>query len=155
MTALHERATAPPGPPPQRERLWLFGKDETGRLSEHFRVEEFHCGCAGADCHLTLLHPHLVSALQTLRSRLGRPLRLTSGYRCQRHNRQVGGRRRSYHTRGMAADVACASPEALEELARAAAEVPAVGAIGRYPLRSFVHLDVRPRRAGGPVTWSE
>lgn len=140
---------------PGRERLWLFPRQATGRLSANFAVDEFHCGCGDPRCHVTLVHPRLVEVLQTLRDRLARPLRLSSGYRCLAHNERVGGRARSFHTRGMAADVACGD-EAVAELAEAAAEVPAIGGIGAYPARGFVHLDVRPRRLDGtPVRWSE
>lgn len=71
------------------------------------------------------------------------------------YNRTVGGRARSFHTRGMAADIVCQTPEALVELAACAKELPTVGAIGQYAARSFIHIDVRPRKTGGQIeTWS-
>jgi len=147
----------PPGgtPPRRREYLWSFAKRHDEPLSEHFSLREFHCGCTSGRCHHTLVHPKLVESLQTLRSMLAQPLVITSGYRCPAYNRTVGGRPRSFHTRGMAADVLCRDDTELAELARAAARIPAVGAIGRYPQRHFVHLDVRPREADGRITeWS-
>jgi len=130
---------------PPRETVWLFGKTENGPLSAHFSLHEFHCRCNDRGCHQTLIHPRLVDVLQTLRESLGRPLPLTSGFRCKTYNRVVGGRIRSQHTRGMAADIACASLAQVEELAAAAQKLPAVGGLGKYPARLFVHIDVRPR----------
>lgn len=142
--------------PGRREHLWLFPKSARDQLSADFHLREFRCRCNAGRCHMILVHPRLVECLQALREQLARPLILTSGYRCNSYNKIIGGRPRSYHTRGMAADVMCQDLAQLEELAQAAAEHPAVGGLGRYPLRRFVHLDVRPRRdAGLPVTWSE
>lgn len=138
-----------------REQVWLFPKFEAGALSAHFDLREFRCHCKASRCHLTLVHPHLLEALQTLRQALGRPLLLTSGYRCASYNRVVGGRARSFHTRGMAADVACQELSQLRQLAEAAGRIAAIGGIGEYPLRHFVHIDVRPREFSGlPTRWS-
>ena len=138
-----------------RERLWLFPKGADTRLSENFTLNEFQCRCGEIRCHLTLVHPKLVETLQTLRELLARPLYLSSGFRCVSHNERIGGLVRSYHTRGMAADVVCATGAQMDELAEAAAGIPAIGAIGSYPGRGYLHLDVRPRGDGGTaIRWT-
>ena len=43
--------------------------------------------------------------LDPLREAWGKPLTVTSGYRCQELNRIVGGAKTSHHLRGMAADI--------------------------------------------------
>lgn len=43
--------------------------------------------------------------LDPLREAWGRPLTVTSGYRCPELNRAVGGSKTSHHLRGMAADI--------------------------------------------------
>jgi uncharacterized protein YcbK (DUF882 family) len=135
--------------------VWLFPKEQEGRLSANFALRELRCGCPERSCHHTLVHPKLVETLQTLREILARPLVLTSGFRCKTHNERVGGRLRSFHTQGMAADIACPSYEDLAELAETARRVPAVGAIGSYPAKGYLHLDIRRRAAnGGIVEWS-
>ncbi|MDH4225851.1 MAG: D-Ala-D-Ala carboxypeptidase family metallohydrolase [Deltaproteobacteria bacterium] len=134
--------------------MWLFSKGDDLPLSRNFSSGEFACHCGDRGCHMTLIHPKLVETLQTLRDRMARPLVLTSGFRCKTYNRVVGGRVRSFHTRGMAADVVCASLEDVAELSAMALEIPWVGAVGRYPARFFVHVDVRPRDgAGQSETW--
>ena len=141
---------------PQREVLWLFPKAGHERLSENFFLREFRCRCHASRCHMTLVHPALVESLQKLRETVRRPLMLTSGYRCPTYNRIVGGRARSFHTRGMAADILCQDLEQIRELAEAAGRISAFGGIGEYHLRRFVHLDVRPRGFSGmPEKWSD
>ena len=43
--------------------------------------------------------------LEPVRSKIGRPIVITSGYRCAKLNAAVGGVPKSYHTKGMAADI--------------------------------------------------
>lgn len=43
--------------------------------------------------------------LDPLREAWGKPITVTSGYRCPELNRRVGGSRTSHHMRGMAADI--------------------------------------------------
>lgn len=71
-------------------------------ISPHFRLREFQCRC----CGLVRIEPELVAALERLREALGgRPLLITSGWRCSRHNAAVGGAARSRHLAGRAADI--------------------------------------------------
>ena len=140
---------------PDRQMIWLFPKDGKARFTANFLLREFHCQCRERGCHYSLVHPKLVDALQMLREMVATPLVITSGFRCRNYNRVVGGAARSYHTRGMAADTHSPGGVGLEELAEAAAEISAFGAIGQYPARGMVHLDVRPRQPGSsPLTWS-
>ena len=138
-----------------RENLWMFGKGAREQLSSDFYTREFACRCRSSRCHFTLIHPKLVDVLQTLRHLLARPILITSGFRCKTYNKVIGGRPRSYHTRGMAADLLCHQPEHMEELLRAATDIPDIGGIGDYPLRRFIHIDVRHREPfTSPATWS-
>lgn len=43
--------------------------------------------------------------LDPLREKYGKPIKVTSGYRCQRLNKLVGGSQNSQHLYGMAADI--------------------------------------------------
>lgn len=45
------------------------------------------------------------NVLDPLRNAWGRPLTVTSGYRCPALNKAVGGSKTSHHMRGMAADI--------------------------------------------------
>lgn len=50
------------------------------------------------------------NVLDPLRARYGRPIYVTSGYRCRRLNDAVGGAYNSQHTLGQAADITAGSP---------------------------------------------
>lgn len=50
--------------------------------------------------------------LERVRGILGRPVLITSGYRCSRLNSAVGGAKRSYHVRYRAVDIAVSPSEA-------------------------------------------
>ncbi|MDR1515568.1 MAG: peptidase M15 [Synergistaceae bacterium] len=83
-------------------------------ISPHFKLSEFECRC----CRRVMLSSRLVPMLEELRGVLGRPLVITSGYRCDRHNAAVGGSKRSLHLIGRAADIlyrpAALSPREIE-----------------------------------------
>ena len=49
--------------------------------------------------------------LDPLREAYGKPIRVTSGYRCPQLNRLVGGSPNSQHMRGEAADIVAKNPE--------------------------------------------
>lgn len=109
------------------------------RLTENFTLAEFACRCCGA----AKIDPGLVQKLQQLRDRIGKPISITSGYRCQAHNRAVGGATQSQHMHGTAADIMVKglAPATVAEHA----EAIGFGGIGRYA--TFTHVDVRAGRA--------
>ncbi len=111
------------------------------RLSANFISSEFVCPC----CKSLQIDMRLIKGLEDLRSRIGKPLKITSGYRCPEHNKKVGGAQASEHVKGLAVDVALPKGITLEEMFKAASQVPqfANGGIGLYPQEGFVHLDVR------------
>lgn len=47
------------------------------------------------------------NVLDPARAALGAPVNVTSGYRCKRLNKAVGGARNSQHLKGQAADITC------------------------------------------------
>lgn len=53
---------------------------------------------------LKCLHELISYCLQPIRDKLGKPMIITSGYRCQGLNKKVGGVSNSQHTKGQAVD---------------------------------------------------
>jgi uncharacterized protein YcbK (DUF882 family) len=100
-------------------------------------LRRFRCRCCG-DC---LMKPPFLKAFAALEGCWG-TLRVTSGYRCFRHNRAVGGVPGSLHTRGLAADVACPR-ERQGELGTLARQM-GFNQVVLYPTRGFVHLGIKP-----------
>jgi len=72
-----------------------------------FNEKEFVCRCCGelppfARENIEAL---VENVLDPLRERYGKPIIVNSGYRCAKHNREVGGASGSQHMRGEAADI--------------------------------------------------
>lgn len=124
-------------------------KDGEKALAPNFRVREFACR-DGTDT--VLVDEELVRLLQAVRSHFGRPVRVTSGYRTQAHNRAVGGSPHSRHLSGQAADIQVDGVSVEDAAAYAETLLPATGGIGRYPPRQgraagWLHLDTRESRS--------
>lgn len=121
-----------------------------GDLSKNFNRNEFACRCTRSCGGSAPVDPRLVAGLQALRDMVGKPLTISSGFRCKRHNRAIGGAKDSLHTVAMAADVLVPegwTPGAFAELAESI-DVFRTGGIGVYP--TWVHVDVRTT---GPARW--
>jgi uncharacterized protein YcbK (DUF882 family) len=108
-----------------------------GDLSKDFSKSEFVCKCGcGAFC----LKDEMLQKVQQLRDAVKLPLIVTSGTRCNAHNREVGGVDTSDHLDGIAVDLRCSD---MKLLLRAALKMfPRVG-IG--PKRSFIHVDINKK----------
>jgi uncharacterized protein YcbK (DUF882 family) len=122
------------------------------KLTPNFSLNEFACH----DLDRTPVPDDLMSNvqrlaknLQVLRDYLGKPIRVTSGFRTQEHQEKVGKAKASYHCRAMAADlkVAGLTPVQLHAtIERLIADGKMEqGGLGLYP--TFVHYDCRGTRA--------
>ncbi len=88
----------------------------------------------------------VLTVLQPLRDRWGKPLEVNSGYRCPVLNALVGGVATSQHTRGEAADINAPNPIRLAQLAYDTPEIwREIDQMIVYP--TFVHFS---HRHGGP-----
>lgn len=121
--------------------------DENAKYSQHFAAREFVC----RDGSFFPMDRALTDLLQQLRDRLGRPVRVTSGYRSPAYNTQIGGAANSMHLYGRAADIQAdgVRPEAVAALAESL--MPDRGGIGLYVGQGFVHVDTRAAR----TRWKE
>jgi uncharacterized protein YcbK (DUF882 family) len=113
-----------------------------GDLTKNFSAHEFMCKCCGQPG----VKHKLVLAVQLLRDLTGRKIRISSGYRCPKHNREVGGVENSRHVKGEAADIVIAGMS-VEEMVKAAEQVKDFGGIGAYPSKGFIHVDIRSNKA--------
>lgn len=111
-----------------------------GDLSEHFSKSEFQCSCGcGFGTNPGDVSPELLNLLEMMREEINRPIRLTSGCRCEYYNHAVGGVSNSAHTRGTACDIAVQGGSHRRKLVDVAVMFFASG-IG--VARSFIHVDV-------------
>lgn len=115
-----------------------YTSSKTGKIQKNFEYREFlcHCGCGKAK-HDT----ELSSKLQTLRTYVGKPVNITSPYRCPSHNAAVGGARASFHMEGKAADFIIYNMNVWE--IGKICEAIGFNGIGVYD-DGYVHVDVRP-----------
>lgn len=122
-----------------------YDNSENVQLTKNFKLWEFRCKCG---CGTTLHDDQLSGFLQKIRDYFGRPVYINSGYRCEKHNRAVGGAAASRHMKGQAADIAV-DGIAPAEVAKFAESIGILG-IGLYETEKdgyFVHVDTRPYKS--------
>ena len=97
------------------------------------------------------------TALDPLRRHLGRPVRVTSGFRSEAVNTAVGGSKTSAHRRGLAADIKCSGLDA-HALMRAVidSDIPFDQAIAYAPSRGgHLHLGLSTGRMRRQTLWAK
>ena len=122
-------------------------KGSNTKLSANFNSSEFDCHGSGC-CSSTLVDDKLVTYLQQIREHFGKPVNISSGYRCATHNKNIGGATNSRHSKGQAADIYI-SGVAPAEIAKYAESMGILG-IGLYETNSdgfFVHVDTRETKS--------
>lgn len=124
--------------------IWLKGENKV--LSPHFKTAEFTCNCIFKGCDEQRLSGELLNRLERLRVAFGKPIDITSGYRCkayQDHLRASGhetAKGVSSHELGNAVDI---RPLHLKDLPDLCFVVPKeFSSIGTA--RTFIHVDIRP-----------
>ncbi len=109
-------------------------------LYPNFKQIEFVCSHTGK-CDM---NPMLLDSLQALRSELGKPLTVTSGYRDKAHPIEKAKAEPGYHAKGQAVDIACGADQAFTIVALALKHgFTGIGISQRNGLPRFVHLDIR------------
>lgn len=71
------------------------------KVGKNFTINDFTCKCG---CGGMLYTPRLVSMLDRISDHFQRDIVITSGFRCESHNKKVGGVKDSLHTTGQAVD---------------------------------------------------
>lgn len=120
------------------------------QLTKNFHIDEFRCHDGVAVpaelCDNVL---KLAQNLQALRDKIGKPIKIMSGYRHLEYNKKIGGARKSKHMEAMAADIRVKGigPANLAKIIESLIKegTMAAGGVGRYP--TFTHYDVRGKNA--------
>lgn len=84
-----------------------------------FKKEDFLCRCGKCEMPAEVegnLMALVENVLEPAREKLGMPIIVNSGYRCERHNKAVGGVANSQHLRGEAVDIRCADNKRLAKI---------------------------------------
>lgn len=107
-------------------------------LLKNFSVEELMCPC----CKKANFDPKLLELLQSLRDKVGFALTINSGYRCEKHNKEIGGSPHSQHLLGKAVDLSIKNLNGEQKHALLnAAFAQGFTGVGIYS--NFLHFDVR------------
>jgi zinc D-Ala-D-Ala carboxypeptidase len=115
----------------------------------NFKADEFKC----SHCGDNEIKEELLDKLQALRSRYGKPMRITSGYRCPRHPIEAAKSAPGPHSSGLACDVGVEGADAHKLLGLALdAGFRGIG-VQQKGTGRFLHLDLlnAPNR---PTVWS-
>jgi len=114
---------------------------------EYFKLDEFSCPC----CNGNNISRELVDRLNYSRKLAGVPFRITSGYRCEQHNRKIHGKPRSAHLDGSGADIK-APTGSLKSTIVASLFAGGINRIGIY--KNFIHADIS-KKLPYPMLWLE
>lgn len=106
-------------------------------VSAHFEASELWCH----HCHQVAVRRELLVGLENLRRAWGRPIVLSSAYRCPAHNAAVGGAKQSMHVLGAAADIEILRTKIPMSVAEGAYQFSGIGTRLQGQLAS--HVDVR------------
>lgn len=110
----------------------------------YFTRAEFRCPCGKCGGFPVEPDEKMVRTVDAIRAKLGKPIGIVdsggSGVRCPEHNAKVGGVTTSYHLKGMAADLHCATATPAEMKQAAEAVMGKTGGIGLYGWG--IHVDV-------------
>ena len=132
---------------------WTFflaaGVFMANMITPNFSVNEMTCKCR---CGTAEMDTKFMRMLQELRDQMQRPLRVSSGRRCDHHNDAVSNAKNKMngvHTLGKASDILISGERAmlLFEKARKIG-FSGIGLSQQGPHQDrFVHLDTKPRKA--------
>jgi len=108
-------------------------------ISPHLSIREVRCRCG---CKTGgLIDPYTASLFELIREACGgNPLVITSGWRCIKHNKAVGGHPKSFHLLGMALDLRKPNFMSLDEFYIIADEFSGDAGLGKY-LGGWLHID--------------
>lgn len=106
----------------------------------HFNDKEFSCSC----CGVSIVDSELIAVLELVRCKFG-AVKVTSGYRCNAHNKAIGGKEKSKHLLGIAADIQVKGVKPGVIFDFLGSVFPNYYGIGNY--KTFTHIDVRSKKA--------
>lgn len=102
---------------------------------KYFNLKEFNCKC----CSQNKMQQPFLAKLDRARSLSGVPFYINSGFRCTKHNKEIGGAPQSYHLKGAAADISCNNQTRMRILIG----LILAGFTGIGIGRNFIHVDNR------------
>lgn len=120
----------------------------------NFAYSELRCKC-GCSSDGREMDTAFMSLLQALRHRYGKPLAISSAFRCRQHPMEARKANTGAHSLGVAVDISCQGADALQIL-RLALDMPFTGVgVQQKGSGRFVHLDLASdQQLPRPALWS-
>lgn len=112
------------------------------KIGKYFIAYEFMCPCCGA----LKYDQRLIDILDAIREHISAPIIITSGFRCERHNREIGGSPNSKHLLGIAADITTPKMLARDLYKIVDDMLKDCCGVGYYPKKNILHIDTRQQR---------
>jgi len=113
--------------------------------TKNFSEKEFSCKCGCSQPHQ--MQERAMLKVQHVRDVYGKPLNLTSAWRCKKHPDEARKKKAGQHNKGTAVDIAVSDGAIAYDIIRIGLSL---GATGFAYGNGFVHLDWRDST---PVTW--
>lgn len=116
----------------------------------NFKPAEFKCSHCGSEG----IQEKLLDKLQAMRTEYGKPMRITSGYRCPKHPVEAVKSVPGAHALGLAADIGVEGAEAHQVLTLAMKHGFTGVGVQQKGTGRFIHVDVRSGELPTPAVWS-
>lgn len=123
--------------------IWKKGNDIW--INNWFKTKEFECRCTNKECVDQKIAVELIEKLTAIREYTKSPMRISSGFRCSKHQEAIRNSgtstvvaKKSTHEKGDAADISVSSLTTLNLLPVAEKQFKAIGIAN-----NFLHVDLR------------
>lgn len=122
----------------------------------NFSYAELRCKCGRCGSDGREMDPAFMAELQELRRLYGKPMTLSSAYRCAKHPSEAQKREPGEHCTGLAVDIACSGADAMNILWIALGMRFTRVGISQKGNGRFIHLGMAPvgGRLPSPALWS-
>jgi len=123
------------------------------KSNKYFNISEFKCKCGKCEIPNGMPPDALIDLLIEIREHFNKPLIINSGYRCESHNKKIGGATHSRHVVGDAVDFTIKdfkTKDVFEYIIKKYNNEPLGLAISINPnneYSGFIHLDTRGKKA--------
>jgi len=122
-----------------RKPQWNEEHNNNITIAPHFNLKEFQCPCCGR----VMLDDLILTFVSEVRGRYGKPVIITSGYRCETHNLYIGGAEDSKHLVGEAVDLAVPKDYQNSEYFNIIKEVVTKWGLLVIPESDHIHVEIK------------
>jgi uncharacterized protein YcbK (DUF882 family) len=127
------------------DNYYVWNKGEVIWLNNWFKTKEFECKCTNKECIQQKISVELVKRLTAIREYTKSPMRITSGFRCTKHQEDIRNSgvstvvaKKSTHELGNAADISVSSLTVPNLVLVAEKQFKSIGIAN-----NFIHVDLR------------